>query len=305
MEAIANPAATHAPKLSIVVAVVDPWPAIRTCLESLVPQSSDNSVEILVADGGGQALPERQAPSCVRWLRKTGGSIFQMRALGLAEARGDIVAFTEDHCRVAPDWCRTLLDLHHLYPDAGAIGGAVENGSDSRIQDCVHFLIANGPFMRPNEQGAGPTLTGQANVSFKKKVLTSELPEAGVHQMELNRELLNRGIELRMDDRLVVWHIQSLGLAGTCRMHFHTGRCIAGFRLPRLSGWDRVLRIGSCAILPVFLAVRTARTVLRKKRCRLSLAVGLPFLVLFVSCHAAGELAGYILGPGNSPQMAR
>ncbi len=300
-----NASLPKAPRLSVVVAAVDPWPAIRPCLESLLCQVSGASVEIIVADGNGQALREGSAPASTRWLQKPGNSIFQMRALGIDVARGDIVAFTEDHCKVAPDWCSMLIKLHDQYPDVGAIGGAVENGADCRTLDWVHFLIANGPFMRPNGQTESRTVTGQANVSFKKKILTSDLPEAGAHQMEMNRDLVSRGMKLRMDDRLVVWHIQSLGISGTCRMHFHTGRCIAGFRLPRLSSFSRILRIGSCAILPVFLTGRTAMTVFRKKRCRVSLAIGLPFLALLACFHALGELAGYLWGPGNSPQMAR
>jgi hypothetical protein len=46
-------------------------------------------------------------------------------------------------------------------------------------------------------------------------------------------------------------------------------------------------------------------TVFRKKRGRMRIIWGLPFLVLLVFCHALGELAGYISGPGNSPHMAR
>jgi hypothetical protein len=297
--------ASDMPRLSIIVATVDPWPAARACLDSLVGQSPDGSIEIIVADGNEHALPADQIPPRVRWLHAGGRSVFQLRALGLDAARGEIVAFTEDHCRVAPDWCRRLMELHDLYPAAGGIGGAVENGADGSNLDWVHFLIANGPFMRPNRQGTSDAITGQANVSFKRKILPLEFPGDGVHQMQMNRELFDRGIELRMDDRPVVWHIQSLGLIGTCLLHFHTGRCIAGFRLPRLSGGGRLLRIAGCAILPAFLACRTAVTVLKKRRARFQLAGGLPFLILLVSCHAFGELAGYIAGPGDSPRLAR
>jgi hypothetical protein len=268
-------------------------------------QSCDGSVEIIVADGSGRGLPAEGVPPGVRWIRADGSSVFQSRALGLAASRGEIVAFTEDHCRVAPDWCRRLIELHDQHPDAGGIGGAIENGAVSSTLDWVHFLIAHGPFLRPNRQGARLEIAGQANVSYKRKVLPPQVPDGGIHQMELNRELLRKGVELRMDDRLVVWHIQSLGLRGTCAMHFHTGRCIAGFRLPHLSTFRRLLRIGSCAILPAYLAVRTAITVFAKKRCRMRIILGLPFLVVFVFCHALGELAGYLSGPGNSPHMAR
>ena len=63
--------------------------------------------------------------------------------------------------------------------------------------------------------------------------------------------------------------------------------------------------MASCAILPAYLAGRTVATVLRKKRCRFRLFLGLPFLALLVSCHAAGELIGYGLGAGASPWKTR
>ena len=305
METTASPVPSDLPRLSVVVAMVDPWPAAKACMESLVHQSPEESIEIIVADGNGNGLPAGGLPPRVRWHQKPGRSVFQLRALGFAAARGDIVASTEDHCKVAPDWCRSLLELHDLYPDAGGIGGAVENGADRSTLDWVHFLIANGPYMRPNRHHTTGTITGQANVSFKRKFLPPESREDGVLQMEMNRRLRDRGVELRMDDRLVVWHIQSLGLLGTCRMHFHTGRCIAGFRLPHLSTAGRLLRIASCAILPAFLAGRTAATVFKKKRCRFRLVRGLPFLALLVSCHTFGELIGYWFGAGDSPWKTR
>jgi len=296
---------TDPPRLSVVIATVDPWPAAKACLESLVHQAPEESIEIIVADGNGNGLPAGGVPPRVRWYQEPGRSVFQLRALGLAVARGNIVASTEDHCRVAPDWCRRLLEVHDLYPEAGGIGGAVENGADRTTLDWIHFLIANGPYMRPNRQPATGAITGQANVSFKRRFLPPEVPADGVLQMEMNRRLRDRGIDLRMDDRLVVWHIQSLGLIGTCRMHFHTGRCIAGFRLPQLSATGRLLRIAGCAILPAYLAGRTAATVFKKRRCRMRLVRGLPFLALLVSCHALGELMGYWFGAGASPWKTR
>ena len=305
MRCPADPSDTDLPRLSVVVATVDPWPAARACLESLLCQSPGEQFEVLVMDGSGAGLPAEGGSPGVHRQVEIGRSVFQLRALGMTAARGEIVASTEDHCRVAPDWCRRLLELHDLYPEAGGIGGAVENGADRSTLDWIHFLIANGPYMRPNRQGAAGAITGQANVSYKRRVLPPDAPEDGMPQMEMNRSLRERGMELRMDDRLVVWHVQSLGLRETCRMHFHTGRCLAGFRRPRLSGVGRLLRIAGCAVLPAYLAARTAAAVFAKKRCRLRLIRGLPHLALLVSCHTLGELLGYGFGVGNSPWKTR
>ena len=217
--------------LSVVVATVEPWPEIQVCLESLMEQARSMKVEVIVADGSGHGLPSDPSFSDIIWLCETGATVSQLRELGLVQSKGDIVAFTEDHCKVAYDWCEQIIKLHDRHPDAAAIGGVVENGATDSILDWVHFMIANGPFMKPINSGETRSLSGQANVSFKRKFLQDETSDMGIVQMFFNRDLLRRGLKLMMSNRLVVWHVQSLGFSGTCRMHFHTGRTIAGFRI--------------------------------------------------------------------------
>jgi len=293
------------PRLSIVVAATEPWPAIKICLDSLLSQARIVEAEIIVADGNGNALPDDQKFQEIFWFRKIGFSVFQLRAIGLSRARGDIVAFTEDHCKVAKDWCEQLLSLHHEYPDAAAIGGSIENGSTGSIIDWINFLIAKGPFMPPIISGESQSLSGPANVSFKRNVLPTEFQDFGILHMFLNRDLRKRGLKLVMEGRLVVWHIQSLGFIGTCRMHYHNGRTIAGYRFQGLSWSGRVVRLASCFILPAFLMTQAISNVILKKRERLLVFIGLPILFLLSVCHSSGEFIGYIAGAGDSPQMVR
>ena len=293
------------PKLSIIVATIDPWQEIRFCLEALMRQTDSSETELILADGTGLGLPEEKSFPNVTWLKKKGTSVFQLRALGLERSKGDLIAFTEDHCKVAPDWTERIIELHERYPEVAAIGGVVENGSTNSILDWVHFLIANGPYMKPIKSGKTGLLTGQANVSFKKKFLPGDVPDSGLFQMFFNRSLTQRGLDVLMSDKPVVWHIQSLGFLGTCRMHFHTGRTIAGFRLLELSAINRFLRLMSCVVLPLFLVYRTLHTVFKKERNRFKLILGLPYLCVLSLCHSAGEGLGYVLGPGNSAYLVR
>lgn len=293
------------PRLSVVVATVEPWPEIKGCLESLMGQTRSMKVEVIVTDGSGRGLPPDLGFSDIIWFREKGATVSQLRALGLVQSKGDIVAFTEDHCIVAHDWCEQIIKLHDRYPDAAAIGGVIENGATDSILNWVHFMIANGPFMKPISSGETRSLSGQANVSFKRKFLQDEISDMGIVQMFFNRDFLRRGLKLMMDNRLVVWHIQSLGLSGTCRMHFHTGRTIAGFRIQQLSKLGRMLRLMSCTVLPFFLVMRTLYTAFKKRRNRFILIIGLPMLFLLSICHTTGECLGYISGPGNSPMMVR
>ena len=104
------------------------------------------------------------------------------------------------------------------------------------------------------------------------------------------------------DDRLVVSHNQTWGFWGTFAAHFHNGRSIAGFRLEHMSGAERLLRLGGCAVLPFYLLWVTVGPVIRKRRLLKPALASLPLTALVVTCHAVGEFVGYLAGPGGSPQ---
>jgi hypothetical protein len=286
----------------VVIATTQPWPEIAECLRSLVDQASQAGAEILVADGSGQGRPP-QVPASVRWLSAPGASVFQLRARAAADARGAIVAVTEDHCRVAPDWCRAILDAHRDHPEAAAIGGAVENGAGSGLLDWAHFFFVNGRFMAPLGPAAPVAL--QANVSYKRRALPDAWPALGMMEMLHNRALAQRGEPLVADDRIVVAHVQSLGLVGTCAAHVHNGRSIAGFRLAHVGRAERVLRLLGCVVLPPVMVWRTLRAVWPKRRRRGLVLASIPLMAVFACCHAAGEAIGYVAGPGTSPQRLR
>jgi hypothetical protein len=291
--------------LSVVVATNSPWPHARMCLDALTGQARAVGAEIILADGCGRALPEGGdgAYPELTWLKAPGESAFRLRWLGMARARGEIVAVTEDHCRVRPGWCERIVEAHRDDPSAAAIGGAVENGTAQHLVDWASFFIANGPFMGPIENGEAERISLQANSSYKRRALPREEPaNLGVMEMLHNQALRKQGAKLVADDRIVVDHLQCLDLRTFCALHFHNGRSIAGFRLQRMGRAERVLRLGSCLLLPPVMLWRTLTSVLPKRRFRDRVLLGLPAIAWLLCCHAAGELAGYLAGSGNSPR---
>lgn len=291
-------------RLSVVIATGKPWPEVRACLDSLRDQARALDVEILLVDGDGEGLPEAAARTYpnVRRLRRAGASVFALRAWGLSEAAGDIVAITEDHCRVPPDWCERILRAHHEHPEAAAIGGAVENAATDHLMDWANFALVFSPFLPPIRDGESEEIALQANISYKRRVIPEDMGRLGMMEFLFNRQLRERGEILVADGRIIVHHDQSHGFLGTLAMHFHNGRSIAGFRLPDLSGPGRVARVLSTALLPPFLFYSTLRNVGRKKRLTGGILASVPLLAPLVVCHAAGELVGYLMGPGDSPR---
>jgi hypothetical protein len=297
------------PELSVVVASAQPWPELRTALDSVYSQARAIGAELIAVDGDGHGLPEDHPYAGLRLIRRPGATVWQARAIGFAEARGEIVAMTEDHCRVAPDWCEQVLRAHRENPRVAAIGGVVDNGATASLWDWANFLVSNGGFLPPIPNGERPDICGQANISYKRWALPDRMPPHGFEQAEWKAKLRAAGFPLVNDDRLVVSHVQALGALGGCMIHYHDGRVTAA--LARMNS-DRGLiarRIARGILMPLRVvrdsARLVARIVVRKPKYRRVAILSAPLIAVVISFHAAGELTGWISGRGDSPRHLR
>jgi hypothetical protein len=291
------------PPISIVVATAHPWPELKMTLSSLWPQVREVGGELIIADGDGNGVPADFAarfPGAVH-IPMPGESVYVLRAKAMARAEGEIVALTEDHCSLPPDWCRQLMETHRAHPDAAAIGGAVENGSTDKWIDWANYFVAHAPSMVPIKGGRVEKIALQANMALKREYVVRQIPPLGVMEMLYVGELSRRGAVLIANPDIVVNHIQSQGFWRTFEVHYHTGRSIAGFRKETLKSTGLLMRLCSCFLLPGFLLLRATKAVMEKQRFRKELLISVPLMLPLAICHSMGELVGYCAGPGSSP----
>jgi hypothetical protein len=241
----------------------------------------------------------------LRFFCEPGASVFWLRTRGIEMARGEVIAVTEDHCRVGANWCREILRAHREHPEFDLIGGAVDNGANTALIDWANYLISNVPFMPPIETGPCDAVSAQANFSLKHRAKPRIDSQLGNMEMLLIEGLARSGQRFFADNSICVDHVQSHGFWNTFAIHFHNGRSIAGFRRERIASAERWLRLLTTPILSGWLVVRPWRHLLIKRR-RLGWAVAsLPLMVGLGLCHAAGEAVGYLHGPGRSPALMK
>ena len=169
------------------------------------------------------------------------------RAVGMASARGRIVAVTEDQMIPDPDWCAALIRNHKL--PHGAIGGAVENAGQGALHLAL-YLFDFGRYQRPFPAGTAVQLTDQ-NVSYKRAALEkvrhvwAELyDEAGIH-----KALMDAGESLWISPDCVVRLDRGrLRLRDQLQERFTWGRVFGGKRAQRFS---RLKRASMVALSPV------------------------------------------------------
>jgi GT2 family glycosyltransferase len=300
-----KPAHAPRPPLSVVVATTQPWPKLQGCMTSLYSQAKDAGAEIIVADSHGQGLPDDSVtfPGVI-WLKSLGASIYQLRALAMAQARGEIVALAEDHCQLGPDWCAGVLRAHQEYPDVAVVGGAIENGATNSLIDWASFFYVNGHAMQPLGTRRTRQIS-QVNVAYKRRVVPATVPQLGRMEFMLNETLGAQGEKLLVDDRITVNHIQSLGFLDTCKIRYHSSRSVGGFRLEQIGPLERGIRLAACFVMPPILFFRAVFPLIGKPRLRGKLIMSLPLMALLVCIRSVGAFTGLVTGPRNSPQQIR
>ena len=284
------------PALSIVLATTDAWPDLANCLAILEPQAEKVGAEIIVGDGDGSALPDKYTddPGRVVWIRKPGASVFELRALCVMASRADIIATTEDHCVVEPDWCERVLAAHAEHPEALAIAGAVTNGSTATRSDWANFLHTFGAFTPPLDPSQRERCPVNANISYKRAAFPEGPIAPGWMELDLNGRLF-RERQFLFDERIRVAHVQSHGFFGTLVAHFDNGRATTGLNRIPLSRRQLPWRVyGS-----------TMRTLRNKPELEPTIRYCKPIIAMLSTSHALGETLGILFGPGKSAARLR
>ncbi len=292
--------------LTVVLAVTEPWPAVKPCLEALVPQVRALGAEVIVASNDGRGVVrEASWGDEVAVMERPGASPYRCRAEAIARARGEIVAVIEDHCVPSEGYCREVLAAHTRHPEAAVIGGSVDNGAREALIDEASFFISNTAFVRPVAAAVAQTCVfGQANVSFKRASLAAHQVSDRDTLTELQLALRAAGVRFAVDERVHVVHDQRLGTVGTVLVHFDDARCrtclVGDERERGVREAARRIALGPWRIASSTARI-AARVVMKKPGYRLAGVRAAPAIALLIGAQVAGEIAGLIAGPGSSP----
>ena len=109
------PAVTVTPDMSVVVCTYNRADRLGATLHALERQTIRDRLEVLIVDDGSvPSVDEGEVARCgaklVRHPANKGPAA--ARNTGAAASRAPIVAFTDDDCRPAPEWARSLLSAY-------------------------------------------------------------------------------------------------------------------------------------------------------------------------------------------------
>jgi glycosyltransferase involved in cell wall biosynthesis len=147
--------------------------AIIACLDAIGRQEfAAHAYEVIVVDDGSddclQLDPRRWADRfdlCV--LRQENAGPAAARQRGVAEARGAILAFTDDDCLPAPGWLATLVAALELFPESMA-GGSTFNGLSADVCAETSQLILDIVYEHFNADPSGAYFFASNNIAMRR-----------------------------------------------------------------------------------------------------------------------------------------
>lgn len=289
-------------KLSIIIPSVNGLPTISECLAALEQQRGEFEAEVIVVDRcrNGTAEHIRTYFPSVKLVRLSGSvGIPEMRSIGLAQATGNIIAFTEDHCIAPANWFEQIFKAHRS--GYRAIGGAVENGSVERIRDWAAYLCEYSGLMMPIPSGEVNGIAGN-NSSYAREILEGidESLKRDCWEFFLQEELKAKGIKFLSVPEIVIAHKKEFNVLYFLSQRFHYSRSFAAMRKERVSGFRRIYYLLTTPALPFLLLWRIGSQVISKRRHYKEFILSLPLLSLYGASYACGEFVGYLRGPGES-----
>lgn len=301
------PVSTNSPNepfVSVVIASVNGFPWIGACLDALTSQRGGIGYEVLVLDRCGPAVRDEIARRFkqpeIRVIAVDGyPSIPKLRAVGMKEARGRMIAILEDHCNVPPTWFESIRRAH--LAGHRAIGSGVENGAVDRVIDWAVFFCEYAKFMPPVAGGTGVEIPGNCAV-YDREALKLVGPEIHQEVWEsfIHRRLAEQGVQFFCDPEMTVSHKREFPFGYFMSQRYHYSRSFAGMRLASAPFSRKAVYACATPLLPPLLLWRMISTVRRKGRRQREFVLAVPFIGIFLLSWAWGEWVGALFGPGNS-----
>jgi GT2 family glycosyltransferase len=167
--------------------------------------STDETASVIKAadDFGGR----------LRYLRVDRIGLGAARDAGWRQAKGRIIAFTDDDCYLAEDYADALVAVYDAHPEIGCVGGRILLYDPTDARMTINERTA--PAMIPPYRFIAPGTLQGANISFRRPVLENIGgfdPDFGAgtpfpcEDIDAIAATLWSGISARFDPAPVIWH---------------------------------------------------------------------------------------------------
>jgi hypothetical protein len=298
------------PDLSVVMVAGAQRGRAQRVLDALAAQAARDRLEVIVMDiaqgapAGLQPEPSLRSTAATRPdIRRWG----QARAEGVRLARGDVVAFLEDHCFPQPDWAATLLEAYR--EPWAVVGYAFTNANPATYVSRASLLARYGQFVHPTARRRATLVSGN-NVSYRRSLLLSfgdDLERLLTIDFNLQEILSRRGTPMLVEARALGAHQNYVSfLRDSVTGHWYC-RLLAARRAEsqRWTLGRRLLHgVGAPLGSPAIRLTRLLRSLRGRQTLWWDAVLGLPLIAAWYVTDALGESLGYLIGAGRAETEA-
>lgn len=198
--------------VSVIIPHLNQADALERCLTSLTAQSrADLIAEIIVVDNGstGGIAPLAARFPQAHWLEESTRGPGPARNLGIAHARGEIIALIDADCRADPEWIAALTRRLKAEPTDCIVGGDVKiDFSETKRASGIEAYEAVFAY-RQKLYITRHGYSGTGNLAFRRHVHAHVGPFAGIGTAE-DRDWGQRarrlGLPIVYEPRMIVYH---------------------------------------------------------------------------------------------------
>ena len=287
------------PQLSVVVAGSRQEGPPGELMETLRPDLESGRVELIVATARARVDP-RQETGVVVLMSPVGTTVPELRAAGVAHARAELVALTEDFCVPGEGWVDALLRAHHEQQVAAA-GGPVNRQGGTAAQWALTFC-EYGRFLASSHSGSVGDLPG-INVCYRTRDLQEALGQlpSRWREVDVHGALRQAGRTLWWTRSAIMFDRNGRPFISAVAALYHHGRLHGGLQKDRVSLLARLARVLLTPVVPALMWARQFRPAQDAGHLGPWLKAA-PLTLVMLSGWALGEAWGYLYGPGMSEE---
>ena len=302
-----HPTSHPLPPISVVVCTRDRSELLARCLRSLA-QLDYPTYEVVVVDNAPTSDATRQVADAAgaRYVREDLPGLDRARNRGLASARNDIVAYTDDDAEVDRLWLRGIAS-GFADPSVQLVTGLVAPGRMDTEAELLFEMCYGGmgkgtrpgrwdPSRLSHRALIGTHHLGVgANMAFRRSLLQSlggfdaaldvGTEAHGGGDLDMFHRALMHGAVAQYEPRALVRHYHRRDLAALRRQHYDNGRAFGVYLLTLFRRGAIPRRLTAWYSLRIWLAWLVARLI-KRLAGRDTLPAGLIVAELWGACHA-------------------
>ena len=199
-------------KVSIVIPTYNRKNLLKDMLESLFNQTyPEGKYEIIVCDDGSNDGTEemvrelaKKSPCALKYYKQVNRGPASARNMGIKNAMGKIIGFTDDDCVVSNTWIENAVPYFEDIRVGGVMGCTIPYGSYPK----KHLLMIGAIHTQKITEDDGSY--GSGNIFYRKKVLNEVDgfdPEFIIAEdVDLGLRVKGKGYKILFDKNILIYH---------------------------------------------------------------------------------------------------